>query len=179
MRPRKPRAPRQVGLTFVDDLARSILAGEKTETRRPLFRSPKVQAGDELYARVTYAPCENGVPLYRYTLSDALTLEDLSAACTWTPAIHMPKVHAPFFLPIIEVFEESLHDITEEGAKAEGAGPMFITDLATFMNKGALPESTHRNGFRSLWDEVYGKTPNAWDKNPHVRGYRWKEIRRC
>lgn len=179
MRLDKPRAPRQVGLTFTDELARAILAGAKTETRRPLFRSPKVQAGDELYARVTYAPCTDGIPLYRYTLTDALTEEECALQCRWTPAIHMPKSAAPFFLPLAEVVEENLHDITEAGARAEGADAMFVTDLASFMHSRKPPPSTYLNGFRSIWNSLYKDTPNAWEKNPRVRVYRWKEVWRC
>lgn len=174
----KKREPRCVGLTFTDELARAILAGTKTETRRPLLRSPKVQAGDELYARVTYIPGTDGVPTHRFALNES-HVEIISKTHVWTPAIHMPKVATPFFLPLVEVVEENLHDITEEGAKAEGVCPMFVTNLETFMSSQALPASTYLNGFRAVWRELYEGTPNAWEKNPRVRVYRWKEVRRC
>lgn len=179
MRAKKPREPRQLGMTFTDEMALAILAGAKTETRRPIFRAPKAEAGDELYARVAFLPVTDGSTQCRFEFRYDLTEEELSAMYRWTPRIYMPKARTPFFLPIVEVVEERLHDITEEGAKAEGAPDMFVVDFATFAGGGQIPKGTHLNGFCSLWDELYGTTVNAWKENPRVRVYRWKEVRRC
>lgn len=180
MRLDKPRDPRQFGLLFTDEMARAVLAGVKTETRRPLARAPKVKPGDELYPRVTFVPVTDGSTFYRYEISDAIDPEEHAKeqGFRWTPSIHMPKDRTPFFMLVVEVVEENLHDITEEGAKAEGACEMFVTDLTTLVQGRTLPKSTHLNGFRSLWDALYGQTPNAWEKNPRVVVYRWKELRR-
>jgi hypothetical protein len=174
---------KQVGILFTDEMARAVAAGVKTETRRPIARAPKVKPGDELYPRVTYLPDEGGNPVYRFSYRNDLTIEEVSAIHGWIPSIHMPKVHAPFFMPIVEVVEENLHDITEEGAKAEGAIDMFRIDLAEdgarwIKGQGKTPPSTYVNGFRHMWDQLYEGTSNAWERNSRVVVYRWKKIRR-
>jgi hypothetical protein len=173
MRTRKERQPRQAGLIFTDELALAILAGDKTETRRPLFRSPKLQAGDSLYGRVTVAVGGDDVVIYRFMgISD----EELAkGALHWTPAIHAKAEHAPFVMKLVEVCDEPLHNITEEQAKAEGVTKQFFMDAAAFVQGIPLSECTYRTGFRNVWDQLYGRTVHQWYTNPMVRVYRWEE----
>jgi hypothetical protein len=51
MRKPKESPPREIGLTFGDELVRAIMAGAKTQTRRPVKRAPRARAGDVLYVR--------------------------------------------------------------------------------------------------------------------------------
>lgn len=185
MRTSKERKPRSAGLTFTDELALAVVEGTKTETRRPLHRSPNLQSGDWLYGRVTFIPGTDGVPTYRFMLggeySDAVI--ELSKTHKWTPAIHAPRDVAPFRCKLAEVIYEPIQNITEEQAKAEGVGPQFqikvggYEALASFAKGRALPESTYRIGFRHTWDDIYGERKGLkWDDNPMVRVYRWKDI---
>jgi hypothetical protein len=175
----KERPPRSAGLVFGDELALAILDGQKTETRRPLaprVTVPNLRAGDSVYGRVTYIPGVDCEPTYRFML-DGYMIDELSKTHNWTPAIHMPKIVAPFLCTLTEVLDEPLQNITEEQAKSEGVGARFVVDLASFVHGGALPPSTYLNGFRSVWREIYGSTKMAWDNNPTVRVFRWKDIK--
>lgn len=186
MRVSKERKPRSAGLTFTDELALAVIEGDKTETRRPLHRSPKLQAGDWLYGRVTFIPGTDGVPTYRFMLGGEYSdvVIELSKTHNWTPAIHAPRDVAPFRCKLVEVTDEPLQSITEEQAKAEGVGPQFRIEAGPGMSalamsaKGApLPKSTYRIGFRHTWDNIYGERDGLkWDDNPTVRVYRWKDI---
>lgn len=186
MRVSKERKPRSAGLTFTDELALAVVEGTKTETRRPLHRSPKLQAGDWLYGRVTFIPGTDCEPTYRFWwghLHGYEAVDELSKTHVWTPAIHAPRDVAPFRCKLVEVIDEPLQSITEEQAKAEGVGPQFRIEaggyeaLASFAKGRALPESTYRIGFRHTWDDIYGERKGLkWDDNPMVRVYRWKDI---
>lgn len=185
----KERSPRCVGLSVVDELVRAIICGDKLETRRPLYRAPKVQAGDELYVRECHAlvpanaGCELRVPerdhdeqgvRYRATW-------DKSHSRNWTPAIHMPKWAARIFLPLVEVRDEPLQSIDGAGAIREGM--LFNSELVhRFVDENHIPATIPRTHiahdmFVSVWDSLYGKTDNAWKKNPMVRVYRWEKAR--
>lgn len=187
MRSPKERKPRSAGLVFTDELALAVIKGTKTETRRPLHRSPKLQASDWLYGRVTFIPGTDGVPTYRFWwghLHGYEAVDELSKTHVWTPAIHAPRDVAPFRCELIEVVDDRLQNITEEQAKAEGVDPQFrieagpgMSTLAAFAKGAALPKSSYRNGFRHTWDDIYGKREGLkWEDNPMVRVYRWKDI---
>lgn len=63
----------------------------------------------------------------------------------------MPKWASRITLRVNEVKAERLHEITDDGAAAEGI---------------PLP---NRDGFSLLWDEINGKREGArWDDNPWV-----------
>lgn len=64
----------------------------------------------------------------------------------WKPGIHMPKEACRIFLKVTEVKVESLQDISQEDAKAEG---VLRVDL-----------------FRDLWKSING--PESWESNPWV-----------
>lgn len=179
MRALKERKPRSAGLTFTDELALAVIEGDKTETRRPLHRSPKLQAGDWLYGRATFIPGTDGVPTYRFMLGgecgDAVI--ELSKTHKWTPAIHAPQSAAPFRCRLVEVIDEPLQSITEGQAKAEGVCPQFLVSLGEFVRGIGNPVSTYRTGFRNTWNSIYGQREGQkWDDNPMVRVYRWKDI---
>lgn len=177
MRRVKERKPRCVGVSVVDDLVRAIIRGDKLETRRPLHRAPKVQAGDELYVRECWAPMagrEDTITLAEYEGGRdpaAITYRSderppdpekndpglKHSVLRWYPAIHMPKWAARIFLPLVKVRDEPLHSITNAASRHEG----FAS----------------RADFIRVWDSLYGKTDNAWKKNPMVRVYRWEKAR--
>lgn len=64
----------------------------------------------------------------------------------WRPSIHMPRWASRITLTVKSVTLGRLHEITDEGAKAEG-----VTDRAEY---------------ERLWKEINGR--ESWDNNPWV-----------
>ena len=87
----------------------------------------------------------------------------------WRPSIHMPKAAARIWLKVTDVRVERLQDITEDGAKVEGA-----IDNRGFIHS---PENecdrihTAREHFIGIWDSTINKSDidiYGWDANPWV-----------
>jgi hypothetical protein len=93
------------------------------------------------------------------------------AALKWCPSIHMPAWASRLTLEIVRVDVQRLQDITEPEAKAEGVGRgWYLRD--TLDGEETVP-TTYRDGFRSQWNQIYGKALNlkethGWDANPWV-----------
>lgn len=85
------------------------------------------------------------------------------------PSIFMPRWASRILLEVTEVRVQRLQEISEEDAKAEGAG------------KGLLsPESPNgwRECFFELWDSINGKRQGcAWSDNPWVWAVSFKRIK--
>lgn len=100
-----------------------------------------------------------------------------STRIRWHPSIHMPKEAARIWLKVTDVRVERLQDITDDGAKAEGA-----TDNRGFIHS---PENeydrihTAREHFIEIWGSTIKKSDldrYGWDANPWV----WViEFERC
>ncbi|CAI3547996.1 hypothetical protein [Clostridium neonatale] len=143
--------------------------------------------GDILYVRETWFEgdvldsnediIERNIVLYR---TDDLSKHDLEEI-KWRPSIHMPKRLARIFLKVTSVKVEKLQDITEEGARAEGANPQFWYQPYRTKNEGQqryVGDMTHqkinyRTGFAQIWDntlDIHDKL--AWqytfENNPWV-----------
>ncbi|HAD53634.1 MAG TPA: hypothetical protein DCG10_00330 [Lachnospiraceae bacterium] len=87
----------------------------------------------------------------------------------WRPSIHMPKEAARIWLKVTDVRVERLQEITEDGAKAEGA-----IDNRGFIHS---PENeydrihTAREHFIEIWSSTIKKSDlerYGWDANPWV-----------
>ena len=87
----------------------------------------------------------------------------------WHPSIHMPKEAARIWLRVVDVQLERLQDITENGAKAEGA-----IDNRGFIHS---PENeynrihTAREHFAEIWNSTIKKSDidrYGWKANPWV-----------
>ena len=87
----------------------------------------------------------------------------------WKPSIRMPKEAARIWLKGTDVRVERLHNITEDGAKAEGA-----IDNRGFIHS---PENeydrihTAREHFIKIWNSTIKKSDldrYGWDANPYV-----------
>lgn len=78
----------------------------------------------------------------------------------WHPSIHMPKEAARIFLRVTDVRVEQLQEITEVGARNEGAE----------MIQNARGLWSYRKGFETIWNSTlkhmdhirYGWTANPW-----------------
>ena len=158
-----------------------------------IIKSP-YQPGDILYVRETWEhfdccccegdehencykePQQNvlnksyGCYMYRAT-------DEIYGDARWHPSIHMPKEAARIWLKVTDVRVERLQDITEDGAKAEGA-----IDNRGFIHS---PENeydrihTARDHFIKIWNSTIKKSDidrYGWDANPWV----WViEFERC
>mgnify|MGYP000897294777 CR=1 FL=1 len=87
----------------------------------------------------------------------------------WYPSIHMPKEAARIWLKVTDVRIERLNNITEDGAKAEGA-----IDNRGFIHS---PENeydrihTAREHFIKIWNSTIKKSDidrYGWNANPYV-----------
>lgn len=154
------------------------------------------QPGDILYVRETFAwcPCwdcgfdtipngcrhpviydskkrEHGCYMYRASCED----NEYPSADTWHPSIHMPKEAGRIWLKVTDVRVERLQEISEDGAKAEGANFKNGKNVGfeEKMNRTAIER------FTEIWNSTIKKSDldrYGWDANPWV----WViEFERC
>ena len=154
---------------------------------------PPYQPGDIMYVRETWQylyemdgneQIIEGTGKYYYAATDTIpfdTYVDASGVThervPWHPSIHMPKEAARIWLKVTDFRVERLQDITEDGAKAEGA-----IDNRGFIHS---PENeydrihTAREHFIEIWNSTIKKSEidcYGWDANPWV----WViEFERC
>lgn len=109
-----------------------------------------------------------GCYMYRAT-------DEISGDAKWHPSIHMPKEAARIWLKVTDVRVERLQEITEDGAKAEGA------NWKNGKNVG-WEEKMWRTAierFAKIWDSTIKKSDldrYGWNANPWV----WViEFERC
>ena len=128
------------------------------------------QQGDILYVRETWC---KGLERYIYRADYSDTEKFYQGGkeieMKWHPSIHMPKEAARIWLKVTDVRVERLQDITEDGAKAEGA-----IDNRGFIHS---PENeynrihTAREHFIKIWNSTIKKSDldrYGWDANPCV-----------
>ena len=90
----------------------------------------------------------------------------------WRSSLHLPRWASRLTLTVTAVKVERLQSINEADAKAEGVGPEFECDVATFVRGGTVPPSTHVLGFKHVWESLHG--PAAWAANPWVAAVRFR-----
>ena len=139
------------------------------------FPCPYGVPGDRLVCRETWGIANDGSDrtIYRadYLACPACNFHHEECTCSfrppvdkWRPSIHLPRVRARIVLEITDVRVERVQSISEADAKAEGADSIFMASLETFARGGALPPSTHRNGFGALWRRINGVA--SWESDP-------------
>ena len=179
-----------------DDWANTVGgSGIKKLSEKEFYEQyPPYQVGDILYVRETWERfecwnCEGdgrgncpkepkksvldktcGCYMYRAT-------DEISGDAKWHPSIRMPKEATRIWLRVVDVQLERLQDITENGAKAEGA-----IDNRGFIHS---PENeynrihTARAHFAEIWNSTIKKSDidrYGWKANPWV----WViEFERC
>lgn len=192
-------------MLFSTDMVRAILEDRKTVTRRVVKPQPdgrpvpmtkdscwpgyfaiqgteKVvrlpyQPGDILWVRETWAEMPYGF-VYRV---DGEEPDGWDCDDRWRPSIHMPRGAARIFLRVTGVRVERLQEITEDGAKAEGAEKSYpYTDPETGKTVFVLDEKgTYRSGFSQIWDRTIkpkDRLSCCWESTPWV----WViEFERC
>lgn len=111
---------------------------------------------------------QGGCYLYRAT-------SEISGDARWHPSIHMPKEAARIWLKVTDVRVERLQDITDDGAKAEGAN--WKNGRNVGWEEKMKRTATER--FAEIWDSTIKKSDidhYGWEANPWV----WViEFERC
>lgn len=111
-----------------------------------------------------------GCYMYRAT-------DEISGDAKWHPSIRMPKEAARIWLKVTDVRVERLQDITEEGAKKEGA----IDNRGFIHSPNNEYDNVHtaREHFVKIWNNTIKKSNldrYGWDASPWV----WViEFERC
>ena len=139
-------------------------------------RKAPYQPGDILYVRETWYKRLEGY-MYRADYSDTEKFyrNGKEIKMKWHTSIHMPKEAARIWLKVTDVRVERLQDITEDGAKAEGA------NWKNGKNVG-WEEKMRRTAverFAEIWESTIKKADkhiHGWNANPWV----WViEFERC
>lgn len=143
---------------------------------------PPYEPGDVLYVRETWQylyeldgneQIIEGTGKYYYAATDTIpfdTYVDASGVThervPWHPSIHMPKEAARIWLRVTNVRVERLQDITDDGAKAEGANWKNGKNVGweEKMRRTAIER------FAEIWDSTikksdfdsYGWAANSW-----------------
>lgn len=178
-------------ILFNDDMVRAILAGQKTQTRRPVDpqrQCPFGQPGDRLWVRetlfyewhmhdVTYGEPDLPGGMYSHRCIYRADNPDYPVnvgvyARGWTPSIHMPRILSRITLEITDVRVERVRDISEEDAQVEGVRPAFSHPGFD----GVTSQPSYRWGFWRIWDELYAARGLGWSVNPWVWVVTFKRV---
>lgn len=187
---------RERPILFNTEMVQALLAGRKTCTRRlvkflpgknpqwtgyikdglmlyngknePCIRKAPYQPEDILYVRETWFKDVDRY-MYRANYSDREKFyrDSKEIEMKWKPSIHMPKEAARIWLKVTDVRVERLQDITEDGAKEEGA------NCKNGKNIG-LEEKMRRTAierYAEIWNSTVKKSAldrYGWDANPFV-----------
>ena len=88
----------------------------------------------------------------------------------WRPSIHMPRWASRLTLEVTEVRVERLQDISEDDAEAEG----ITYEQAFEFNDDGSPD--YKLAFGWLWDSIYAKGGQGWDKSPWAWAVTFKVV---
>lgn len=160
-------------------------------TKDEIVEYAPYQAGDILWVRETWTKlyevdangftqwdkekiyyAADGDPDIELVDEDGFLKED--QRIKWKPSIHMPKSLARIFLEVTSVRAERLKDITEDGAKAEGAISTAIENEDGTDYVGLYA----RENFREIWNSTIKKEERhkyGWKANPWVWVIEFKE----
>ena len=174
-------------ILFSGEMVRAILAGRKTQTRRPVKLAPPweiderdgapwprnwqwsqgdarsewmrspYRVGDRLYVRESYAPHYHGPGRHGYAADWTERAADTVPRPRWTPSIHMRKAAARIWLEVVGVRVERVRDISCADSLAEGM---------TTPRGGCIDGLHARAEFGRLWIDIYGA--DSWGL-----GYCW------
>ncbi len=137
---------------------------EHTDKLSTAERTCPICPDDILYVRETWKKAPNGYYYY-----EDWQRNDIADVTKWKQSIHMPKEAARIWLKVTDVRVERLHNITEDGAKAEGA-----IDNRGFIHS---PENeydrihTAREHFIKIWNSTIKKSDldrYGWNASPWV-----------
>lgn len=131
------------------------------------FKLP-YQIGDILYVRETWSKgLERYIYRADYSDTEKFYRNGKEIEIKWKPSIHMPKEAARIWLKVTDVRVERLQEITEDGAKAEGANFKNGKNVGfeEKMNRTAIER------FAEIWNSTIKKADldrYGWDASPWV-----------
>lgn len=181
-------------ILFSAPMVRAILAGTKTQTRRPLrdgtwfdpthgvikmapvalavtgfapVACPYGQPGDQLWVRETFAEgIHQMADLNHWAYAADLFGEQQRLGDRWKPSIHMPRAASRITLEVVGVRVERLQDISEADAVAEGIERSGECNWRDYLDHPHNDFTSARRSYRSLWEQING--PGSWGANPWV-----------
>ncbi len=174
---------------FSAPMVRALLAGGKTQTRRPRTRW---SIGDRLWVREAWnasaefdhlPPRELPVGCSRAFGADGAQLAGVGAGvlpCRMRTlgrdraSIHLPRWMTRATLTVTAIREQRLQEISEEDAEAEGVDHFAETfdvpwrglSRADRIQKTLVRFGSARRAYRHLWEDLHGA--EAWGANPCV-----------
>jgi hypothetical protein len=119
---------------------------------------PFGEPGDLLWVKETWSPAIDQIT-YRADYTKTVLSEERNQG-VWHPSIHMPKTAARIWLQITSIEVQRVQSISEEDAKAEGAG------VAKIFGFGPIGQCNFRDGFFAKYISIYGI--ESWHENPWV-----------
>lgn len=152
-------------ISFTMPLLKAVLAGQKTQTRRPIRPmpatvvggvalnsddspiAPLAAVGDRLWIREKWARLDDGSFVY--------AVDEPQTHPRWIASRFMPRAAARHWVLINRVAIARLSEMTDADARAEGAG------LLSGGNRS-------RDWFVELWDSIYGEGEFASANDPWV-----------
>ena len=159
----------------------------RTTTSLPLRVKIPYQVGDILYVRETWFEgdildsnediVERDIVLYATDDLSEYGIEEIK----WRPSIFMPKEAARIFLKVTGVRVEKLQDITEEGAKAEGAYKLAQSNPTKCVENKDVDNGSYLNGFKRVWFKTlpkYYKDYATFEGNPYVWVIEFQRVER-
>jgi len=158
-------------MSFNAQMVEAILAGVKTQTRRPGEKPPAAE-GDVIWVREAHFLG----PAAGWDAPRTVSPDNPAVACyyragwngpapgRWRRSLYMPRWATRIFLAVTNVREEQLRDITEEGARQEGVS----------LSEGGSAFDV----FAALWDSIYAERGGGWEANPRVWRVTFQETER-
>lgn len=184
-------------IIFNGEMVRAILAGKKTQTRRPIKPQPlpgiqfsHIADGKAYWYQQLPGDCSmnsiNRCPFGKpgdqlWVRETFIPTGDGTTAWykadaeewgryipRWTPSIHMPRWACRIVLEVTNIRVELVQSISEADAKAEGCDNKG-TEAAKFCGWYEVP----RRAFWRIWEKVY---PKSWEKNEWVWVVEFKKV---
>jgi len=175
-------------IIFNTAMVRAIVAGVKTQTRRPTAKQ-QYEVGDLLWVRETFSNIQEeykGIVNVIYK-ADFVGKVNPFNPVKWSPSIHMPKKYARTWLCVKSAHLEQLQSITEDGMLNEGVrkltkdNTVYKYAIYDHFDYSSVPWSDMPRApievFRSTWDAIYAERGLGWDKNPFVWVYKFRRVR--
>lgn len=149
-------------------------------------KHPYGVAGDTLWVRETFTLTQFNEPVYRADAMDkkgyrwhSIAVGDPEHEVKWKPSLFMPKNASRITLTVKSVTLERLHEITDEGARAEGITDGGCLNCGNHEPCGCKnPHPLPRDAYGYLWSQLNGA--ESWNLNPWVWVVKFeaKEVRK-
>ena len=177
--PAEPAAAKRRPISFNAAMARALLAGNKTQTRRPIRPGPVGETthdgrpwptdergepvrcdlavpGERLWVREPWADAPAGA---KGRIFEADFGPEAAKAHRWRPGRFLARDASRLTLVVTQVVPQRVQAITPYDAAAEGLPPGQFADD---------DPAAVLDWFRGLWDSIYAGGEFAWGRDPWV-----------